>query len=94
MMQLELYRSLWASPGRSAAQIAEEAAAEGFTGLEFLGLSDPASLSHDHEAEAQAALRAEALAERRLRRRIRTSAKTALAEGILNGSFTRYLNGD
>ncbi len=34
MMQLELYRSLWASPGRSAAQIAEEAAAEGFTGLE------------------------------------------------------------
>jgi hypothetical protein len=66
---------------------------EGFTGLEFLGLSEPASLTHDHEAEALAALRAEALAERRLRRRIRTSAKTALAEGILNGSFTRYLTG-
>jgi len=59
-----------------------------FLGLEFIGLGDEPELTRDHAAEAAAALRAESRRQRQMSR----SARTVLTEGLLDGSYLRYLN--
>jgi hypothetical protein len=62
-----------------------------FLGFEYLGLSSKAQHLHDYAADVrkiEQALNKAALKEQRLRQ---TSAKESLAQGIIDGSYARYM---